>query len=66
MAVSKKKVPPPPPAEEADRTGWKYFINGESVTEAVFKNAQADHAAWVAEQERLSTLPDEKPKRKKK
>lgn len=64
MAVSKKKAPAP--VEDNDRTGWKYSINGEVVTEAVYLSAVADHAAWVAEQERLATLPDEKPKRKKK
>ena len=65
MATSKKKAPPPP-VEEIDRAGWKYSINGEVVTEAVYLSAVADHAAWVAEQERLATLPEEKPKRKKK
>lgn len=65
MAVSKKKSPPTP-AEEIDRTGWKYYINGESVTEAVYNSAVADHAAWTLEQERLAALPEDKPKRKKK
>lgn len=67
MATSaKKKAPPPPPVEVIDRTGWKYYINGELVTEAVFNSAAADHTAYVLEQARLAALPEEKPKRKKK
>lgn len=65
MATSKKKLPPPP-VEEIDRTGWKYYMNGELVTETIFNAAVADHAAYVLEQERLAALPEDKPKRKKK
>ena len=62
MATKKKpEVQRSPPADK-----WTYHCNDELVTEEVFHSTMKDHAAWVAEQERLQNQPELPEKKRKK
>jgi len=71
MATKKKPALPPPPNVEIsppvvmDDT-WSFHVNGERVTMQQWRQTNADHAAWVAEQERANADPHDVPKKRAK
>ena len=64
MATKKKPdVEHIPPTDKSGK--WTYRYNDELVTEQVFHSIMKDHAAWVAEQERIQNQPEVPEKKRK-